>query len=103
MSYELPHIADLKVQRGKNSLVKVAPDVPSVTAVIKKGDNVGITAKTDMEKSITAPAAKGTKFGRVSYYLGENLLCESDVVTVEDAREKSLIDWICYIWLVIMR
>ena len=103
VSYERPHIADLKVQRGKNSLVKVAPDVPSVTALIKKGDNVGITAKTDMEKSIKAPAAKGTKVGRVSYYLGENLLCESDVVTVEDAREKSLIDWICYIWLVIMR
>jgi len=103
VSYELPHIADLKVQRGKNSLVKVAPDVPSVTALIKKGDNVGITAKTDMKKSIKAPVAKGTKVGRVSYYLGENLLCESDVVTVEDAREKSLVDWICYIWLVVMR
>ena len=103
VSYELPHIADLKVNRGKNSLVKVAPDVPSVTALIKKGDNVGITAKTDMKKSIKAPVAKGTKVGRVSYYLGENLLCESDVVTVEDAREKSLVDWICYIWLVIMR
>ncbi len=103
VSYELPHIADLKVERGKNNLVKVAADVPSVTALIKKGDNAEITAKTDMKKSIKAPVAKGTKVGKVSYYLGENLMCESDVITVEDAREKSIVDWICYIWLVIMQ
>ncbi len=103
VSYELPHIADLKVNRGKKDLVKVAADIPSVTSLIKKGENAEITAKIDMEKSIKAPATRGTKVGKVSYYLGENLLCESDVLTSEDIEEKSLVDWICYLWLIIMR
>ncbi len=102
VSYELPHIADLKVERGKNNLVKVAADVPSVTSLVKKGESAEITARIDMPKSIKAPAAKGTAVGKVSYYLGENLMCESDIVTTEEVREKSVVDWICQIWLVIM-
>ncbi len=102
VSYELPHIADLKVERGKKELVRVAADVPFVASLVKKGDNAEITARIDMPESIKAPFSQGTKVGKVSYYLGENLLCESDVVAAEDVQEKSVVDWICHIWLVVM-
>ena len=102
VSYERPRITDIKVVRGRKNFVKVAADMPSVAALVGKGEDAEITSRIEMDKSIKAPVAKGSKVGRVSYYIGDKLLCESNCVATEEIKEKRVADWICYIWMIIM-
>lgn len=57
-----------------------------------------IRSRMIIKKALMAPVEKGTVVGKISYYLGSELLEEYPVVTVQDIPAKYFEHWLFWVW-----
>nr|WP_302226307.1 D-alanyl-D-alanine carboxypeptidase family protein [uncultured Marvinbryantia sp.] len=57
-----------------------------------------IRSRLTIQKSLTAPVEKGAVVGKISYYLGEQLLEEYPIRTTGSVSSKYFEDWLLWVW-----
>lgn len=85
-NYEIYHrsaesLGDVRVVGGDKD--KIGISCGEISLLVKKSEAGKITFTDSIPERISAPAEKGGKIGERSYYLGEELLGKSDIITVD--------------------
>lgn len=79
-------VKKVRVLNGMISETKVMPQVEG-EFLIPKGKENGVACEVNIEEELTAPLNMGMKVGTVKYKLGDEVLAEYDVVTMENVKE----------------
>lgn len=69
---------------------------PEIKMLLRRDEE--IKSRLTIKKSLSAPVAKGTPVGRISYCFGDELLFECALEATEDIRRKEWKDWL--VWTV---
>lgn len=80
-------LGELAVKGGLQDVCRVRSQ--GFCALLGKGSADGVTRKVSMPKELSAPLTKGQKIGTVSYYVGEELVGECDVLVTESVEKIS--------------
>lgn len=79
-------VKKVRVLNGMISETKVMPQVEG-EFLIPKGKENGVACEVNIEEELTAPLNMGMKVGTVKYKLGDEVLAEYDIVTMENVKE----------------
>ena len=60
--------------------------------LVKKGQAASVTRKINMAQALTAPIKNGDTVGSVSYYIGDTLIGQCDIIATEDINKISWFD-----------
>lgn len=75
-------VGPLSVSHGKSDSVDI--NVPDISAIlINKGKQSEISVKVELPESVAAPVAENTVVGKVIVYLGEEIVSEYEIKTVD--------------------
>ena len=66
-----------------------------LTELIKKGEEVKITVKTELCENVCAPVVEGQTLGSVTVMNGENILAEYKLTAINGVKKLTLPD----VWL----
>lgn len=84
--FDLSLSCELVVQKGKQESVPFVMPEMSALLVDKKSEG-NVTVKIELPENIQAPVEKGAVVGKAKVMIGDDVICEYDIVT-ESAVEK---------------
>ncbi|MBQ8175302.1 MAG: D-alanyl-D-alanine carboxypeptidase [Clostridia bacterium] len=83
-------LGELTVTGGLQDICRVRMD--GFTMLVNKENVSSVTRKVNLPPELAAPVAKGQKIGTVSYYVGEELIGECNVLATETVGKISFFD-----------
>lgn len=83
-------LGELPILGGKQDTCRIK--TAGFSVLVGKGEKNKIIAKNNLPDQLVAPLKRGDKIGCVSYYIGDTLVGESDIVATEDIEKISWLD-----------
>lgn len=93
VSYTLPPISTMKVERGKINNVEIGALKSNISKLTAKGGTAEITSTVTVPKFVAAPIEKNQVIGKVTYMLGDQVIEESDIVAMTAVPAKNFFDY----------
>ncbi len=91
-SAEGKSLEEMKVLGGLENTCGIAYD--NFNCVVKKGEGGRIEASMELCENVSAPVSVGTKVGKVTYRLGDEIVGEVDILTTEAVEKISFWDYL---------
>lgn len=81
---------NVRVRGGKTDTVRCT--VSATTVLLNKGEQNKITETVDLPDSVDAPVKKGDVIGKLKYMIGENAVCECDIIADHSVEKATVWD-----------
>ena len=106
--YQVQDFPDMEVQDGvpldenlfgvatTGMQVDLAGEEEKLSILLKNEENV--TVQVDIKEKLQAPVIKGEEVGRVTYYLGDEILKQYPIVTTQTIQKKNIAWYFNQVW-----
>lgn len=106
--YQVQNFPDMEVRDGvpidgnlfgvatMKMKVDLAGEEEKLPVLLKNEENV--TVQVDIREKLQAPIAKGEEVGRITYYLGDEIIKQYPVVTTQAIEKKSIAWYFNQLW-----